>query len=173
MAANGGVFAVAALGAILAPAPLWTALGGGALAAATADTWSTEIGTLAGRPPRSILSGRRVPPGTSGGVTLQGTAAALLGAGFIGGLATLLGWPPAAGAGAVAGGFTGALADSVLGAALQERRRCPTCEAQTERIVHTCGTITDHAGGLPWLDNNRVNLLSGMIGGAVAVALAV
>ncbi|MDE3128917.1 MAG: DUF92 domain-containing protein, partial [Gemmatimonadota bacterium] len=68
--ANGALFAVAALGYVAAPAFVWQAMGGGALAAATADTWSTEIGMLTPAPPRSIVTLRRVPAGTSGGVTL-------------------------------------------------------------------------------------------------------
>src|ERR1043166_4141362 len=68
--ANGLVFAIAAIGAAVSPHTMWTALGGGALAASAADTWSTEIGTLYGRAPRSILTARRVDPGMSGGVSM-------------------------------------------------------------------------------------------------------
>ena len=47
-----------------------------ALAFGAADTLASEIGVLAGRA-RSILSGRPVPPGTNGGVSLNGQIAAL------------------------------------------------------------------------------------------------
>src|SRR5450759_3403608 len=63
--ANGGVYAVAALGSLLGPSPIWYAIGAGALAASAADTWATEVGTLAEGDPISIISGRRVAPGTS------------------------------------------------------------------------------------------------------------
>ncbi len=57
----------------------------GALASANADTWATELGVISRAPPRLITRlGKVVEPGTSGGVTLLGTAAALAGAGFIG-----------------------------------------------------------------------------------------
>ena len=81
--ANGGVFALAAIGYRLAPDPLWQALAAGALGASAADTWATEIGTLAPHKPRSILDWRPVETGTSGGVTAQGLVAGITGAGFV------------------------------------------------------------------------------------------
>src|SRR5687767_12031464 len=78
--ANGGVFAAAAVIASVAGDPNWVAMAAGALAAATSDTWATEIGTLAGRPPRSITSLKALPAGTSGGVTVPGSLASVGGA---------------------------------------------------------------------------------------------
>src|SRR5438093_5230732 len=45
----------------------------GALAAAAADTWATEIGAFSPFAPRLITSGRQVPRGTSGGITVLGS----------------------------------------------------------------------------------------------------
>ena len=172
--ANGGVFAAAALMSLLAPEwPGWTAVGAGALAAATADTWATEVGTLAGGVPRSITSLKPVPPGTSGGITVAGTLASVAGATFIGALAWVAGWPrDAVLGGAAAGGFAGATFDSLLGATLQARRWCDHCAAATERIVHGCGTPTRPAGGLAWLDNDRVNLAATLVGAGVGALMA-
>ena len=169
--ANGGPFAAAALLSLVHPWTGWYALGAGALAAATADTWGTEVGTLAGRSPRSVLSWQPVPPGTSGGITVPGTLASLAGALFVAALAAAAGWPGSAAVAAVIGGFAGSMADSVLGATMQARRRCDRCESWTEQTMHECGSATRHAAGLAWLDNDAVNLLSGMIGGGIALGL--
>ena len=58
----------------------WFVAFAGAYAAATADTWATEIGTLAAKPPRSILTGKPLATGLSGGVSSAGTAAEIAGA---------------------------------------------------------------------------------------------
>ena len=169
--ANGGVYAMAALGYIVFPSPLWYAAGIGALAASAADTWATEIGTLAGGEPVSIISARRVPPGTSGGVTLIGTMAGIGGALFIGAGATLANWPVPFAAVAL-GGVAGALADSLLGATLQARRWCDLCARSTERLVHSCGTPTRHAGGVAGFDNDAVNAVCSGVGALVALLLS-
>ena len=165
--ANGGAFLVAAAGWLAMPHPGWLALGAGALAASTADTWATEIGTLSPRAPRSIVSGRVVPTGTSGGVTLTGLAASGAGAGFIATLAWASGWGRGAILAALAGGVAGALLDSLAGATAQDRRWCTDCEAATERRTHLCGRATTSVGGWQWVDNDVVNAVS-TAGGAVA-----
>ena len=169
--ANSGVFAVAALGSLLAPSPIWYAMGAGALAASTADTWATELGTLKGGDPISIISGKRVAPGTSGGITLVGTAAGVGGALFIGAVTALASWPVTFAAVAL-GGVAGALADSVLGATLQSRRWCDLCATPTERLVHSCGTPTRHAGGLLGFDNDAVNAACSGVGALVTLLLS-
>lgn len=169
--ANGGVFALAALGQIVHPDARWLALGAGSLAASAADTWATEIGTLYGGTPRSILTMRRIAPGTSGGVSLPGLLASALGAVFIAAVAAFAGGRAHATA-IVAGGVAGSLVDSLLGATLQVRRWCGTCDRETERDVHDCGTPTRHARGLHGLDNDLVNLLSNVAGGLLAALIA-
>ena len=168
--ANGGVFAGLALISLFSPSTLVQAAAAGALATSTADTWATEIGTLSRSMPRSILSMKVVEPGTSGGVTVAGMIASLAGAAFIALVALILKWPAVAVCAAIAGGFAGSVIDSLLGAGLQCRRWCEECSRGTERAVHTCGTRTIHAGGVRWLNNDLVNLVSSF-GGAVAGSL--
>jgi uncharacterized protein (TIGR00297 family) len=169
--ANGGVYAVAALGYLVFPSPLWYAVGVGALAASAADTWSTEVGTLAAGEPVSIISAKRVPPGTSGGITLIGTIAGAGGAVFIGAAATLAHWPVPFAAAAL-GGIAGGVADSLVGAVWQARRWCEVCAKSTERVIHSCGTPTRHAGGVAVLDNDAVNAVCSGVGALVAILIS-
>lgn len=143
----------------------------GALAASSADTWATEIGTLHGGTPRSIFTLRPVTRGTSGGVSVAGTIAMIAGAAFVAVLALLLELNATPVVVAL-GGIAGAVADSAFGATVQERRWCPTCAVASEQVVHTCGTRTLVEGGVAKLDNDAVNFLSTIVGGAVAALLA-
>lgn len=172
VAANGGVFTAAAIGELIHPSAFWLPLAAGAIAASTADTWATEIGTLADHPPKLITTGETVPTGTSGGVTWAGTLAGLAGAASIAGLALLLGWGIRAALAAVAGGIAGSLVDSVVGATLQRRRWCEQCGKPTERLLHNCGTTTRPHGGIRWVDNDVVNAVSSATGAVVGLVLA-
>ncbi len=167
--ANGGVFALCALGAIVVPSAPWALAGVGALAAATADTWATEVGTAIGGIPRTIFGWVPVPAGTSGAVSWAGTLAMVTGAAFLGTVAAYAGFDWRVGGAVVAGGVAGALADTLLGATLQAGRWCPACLAPTERKVHHCGTVTAHRAGWEFLDNDAVNLTSCVAGAVVAL----
>ncbi|HEV2235725.1 MAG TPA: DUF92 domain-containing protein [Ktedonobacterales bacterium] len=184
VAANGGVATALALARALPWARRWrepvTAAFVAALAAATADTWATEVGTLSRRPPRLITSGRVVERGTSGGVSALGMGATVAGATSLSGFFTLAGWLARRdrlsrgrwvtfAAGAV-GGVAGSLTDSALGAAWQAVYRCPRCRVETEQRIHHCGTPTELVRGLPWLDNDGVNALSTAVGALAGAA---
>jgi uncharacterized protein (TIGR00297 family) len=169
--ANGGVFATAALAGATTGNPIWSAMAMGALAAAASDTWATEIGTLVGRPPRSVVSSKPLPAGTSGGVTLPGTLASLAGAAFIAVVATVAGTGTPVGA-VFVGGVAGSFADSLAGATVQERRWCDACARGTERRVHTCGSATRVVGGVPGARNDFVNIVCTIVGGIVAALVA-
>lgn len=161
--ANGGA---AAIGALLGGPEHGLLLQATALAAAGADTWATAWGSGSRTPPRSILNGRVVPPGTNGGISLRGTIGAIGGASVVAValmLAPLVGGPAttAAAAGVTALlGVVGMLLDSLLGATVQGRFRCPRCDLPSERRRHRCGTPTDPIGGLPWIGNDLVNALA-------------
>lgn len=169
--ANGGVAAAAAIGYAATGEAAW--LGGllGALAAANADTWATELGVLARSQPRLVTTWRAVAPGTSGAVSLTGTLAALGGAGLIGLIAALLdpAWWPAVGWIALAG-LAGSFLDSLLGATLQGIYWCPTCGRETERLVHRCGSPTRLHRGWGVMSNDLVNLLATLAGAVVGYA---
>jgi uncharacterized protein (TIGR00297 family) len=136
--ANGGVAALAAL------AGSWAAFAG-SIAAATADTWATEIGGHSPTAPRLITNGRHVPAGADGGITLLGTAGGLAGATFIAGLSFVLERRVAIAVSVGAAGMFGMLLDSFLGATLQ--------------------------GARAWLDNDVVNLAATASGAVVAAVV--
>lgn len=175
--ANGGVAAlIAVLWAFLSHPVLPVAFAG-ALAAATADTWATEVGALSPKPPRRITDGRVVPPGTSGGVTVLGWLAGVGGAFFLAAvffpIARVENAPVELRTGlyAVLGGIFGMTADSLLGATLQGMYRCPACGDETERRMH-CGGPAVRTRGWSWVTNDVVNLAATLVGALVAVALA-
>jgi uncharacterized protein (TIGR00297 family) len=191
--ANGGVATACALGFAFTHDVRWAIAFAGAYAAATADTWATEIGTLARQTPRSIVNLRPVATGMSGGITLAGTAAEIGGAvwiGLVAPLGILLAYvvgnadfgvsfrgPAIFGVGVrelaiiPIAGVVGATADSLLGATLQELRRCDACDRTCETDPHACGTRTRRIRGLPGVSNDLVNLAATAAGAAVALAL--
>lgn len=143
------------------------------LAAVNADTWATELGVLNPTPPRLITNlKKRVEKGTSGGVSLFGTFASLLGA-------FTIALPAALSTGhwlllplITLAGLCGSLFDSLLGSTVQAMYYCPTHEKETEKHpFHTCGTQTVHIRGWKWLDNDRVNFACGAFGAIIALLL--
>jgi uncharacterized protein (TIGR00297 family) len=146
----------------------------GATAAATADTWATEIGIRWGKRPRSILTLRQQPPGTSGAVSIAGSVAAICGALAVGAAGSLLvaGVGVRAAAAVSVAGFGGSVVDSLLGAALQAGYHCPQCGASPEVARHDgCGVRAERVSGVPGLDNDAVNWVATLAGAVAAVAL--
>jgi len=123
--------------------------------------------------------------GTSGGVSALGITATALGGLSIGVVAAVLslldalwrgGTPVVAPAVlvAVAGaaGLAGSLFDSLLGATLQGIYFCDTCDKETERPIHRCGSAARHIRGWPWLNNDVVNFLASVFGSVVSILLS-
>jgi len=134
----------------------------GFYAAATGDTWSSEIGVLSSRDCRLITQlWRKVPPGTNGGVTIDGLIASA-GGGLFGG--TLL-WLIIPQFGllivGVFGGFFGSILDSVLGACFQfsgineERKIVNQRDSKVKQIAGTGRFL-----GYFELSNGQVNLIA-------------
>src|SRR5918993_1972570 len=95
----------------------WVLAFAGSVAAAAADTCSSEAGKAYGRRTVVLTTLRPVAAGTEGGVSLEGTVGGLCGAmtvAAVGSAAGLYGWRAAAVV-AVAG-LLGSLAESLLGA---------------------------------------------------------
>jgi uncharacterized protein (TIGR00297 family) len=130
------------------------------LATATADTWGTELGIFSKSKPILITSLKPVPPGTSGAISPLGSISAIFGSFFI----------------VLTGyifynitsyliiiisliGFSGSLMDSILGATIQGKFKCSTCNIITESKVH-CNSTTMLQRGHSQVDNDLVNVFS-------------
>lgn len=186
--ANGGLAALLSIGYVAFPHEGWWYAFVGVLATVTADTWATEIGSLSRADPRSILSFKRVPRGTSGGISLLGCLAAAVGATVIGVsvVVFLLVDKYVFHSGSLAvewlpidikviwisllAGFLGAMTDSILGATVQHMRRCVICGIEVEHTDH-CNVPALHLRGWSWMNNDAVNVLSSTVGAGIAVAV--
>lgn len=173
--ANGGVGMFAILGYYFANHIIWYMIFLGSIAAATADTWATELGTFSKRMPVSILNFKKVEMGTSGGITPLGTLGA-----FIGSLSLVLigamawSWRHGESLGLIQifiitlAGFLGSIVDSVIGATLQAQYRCPECHKITEKRDHCSYKNIPLIKGYVFLNNDRVNQLCTLSGGLLA-----
>jgi uncharacterized protein (TIGR00297 family) len=177
--ANGGLGAIlATLSAFLPvsviPTNTWFFFYLGVMASVTADTWATELGTLSKQPPRLITTGRIVEIGTSGGVSLLGTAVSFLGGlaiGLTAGLVTNFSLPAMLITGALSG-LTGSLVDSLLGATVQQIYFSEDRQKETEKKFERDGTANEPLRGWSWMNNDLVNLLASLVGGFIAVTSA-
>ena len=121
-----------------------------ALAEATADTVSSELGQVLGGTPRLLTTFRRVPAGTDGAVSMIGTLLGMVAAGLV----VAVGWltlpsltqtfSRADALVALAGGTFGLFFDSLLGATIERRG---------------------------WLNNDAVNALSTLAAALMAAWL--
>jgi uncharacterized protein (TIGR00297 family) len=151
----------------------------GAFAAAAADTWATEIGTYFHGETWSLITGRRVPPGMSGGVSIPGTLGAVAGAATVflplpllqaagleamglGEIGVALGFGLV-----VLSGLLASLVDSALGGTVQALYREPGSRRLTERRRSAAGPNT-RVRGFPWMDNDAVNLMCTGAGATLA-----
>lgn len=148
-AATGAVLALVTT-APVAPVPLPLLLLGfsASFAAKLADTCGSEIGKRWGRTTVLITSLRRVPAGTEGAISLEGTLASLVGSGAMALLLWALGLlsSPAAVGLVTLVGLLATLIESLIGATLQGRYR--------------------------WLSNELVNGLQTLIAALLAIGLA-
>lgn len=192
VSANSLLGALAAAAYFVEPSKALFAAFAGIIATVTADTWATEIGVF-DQNPRLVTNGKKVRPGTSGGVSVLGLAATAGASALIAVAAiafnaannsirtsTVVGDAVrtqfVGGAGfiavIVAAGLAGSLADSLLGATLQGTYYCRKCGKETEKTLHGCGHKTELKKGFKIIDNDAVNFLSSAAGGVLAYALA-
>lgn len=167
--ANGGVAALAALLYYVTENSMFLFAFIIAIAAANADTWASEIGTLSKREPFAIKTLRRAPKGTSGAVSLLGSVASCLGSFTICAISWLLYEEISLATAALLFifGCFGSIIDTLLGATVQVTYRCEQCQLLTEKTQH-CDSKTVYKSGIRWVNNEVVNaasiLLAALIG---------
>ncbi|MDP5274504.1 DUF92 domain-containing protein [Chengkuizengella sp. 2205SS18-9] len=176
--ANGGIALILSITYYIWPVSIFWWFFIGVMATVNADTWATEIGSLSKKPPRSILTFKKVTPGISGGVSALGLFSSMLGGGFIGLAASLfsaklememiffyilMG---------MISGFIGALTDSFIGAKLQVMYYCEKCKKEVESFEH-CSHHARRVRGWKWMNNDRVNMISSVVGGLVAMLMGI
>ncbi|MGR3765022.1 DUF92 domain-containing protein [Rossellomorea sp. NS-SX7] len=168
--ANGGPAALFIILFQITGSEWWLYSFAAAVAAANSDTWASEIGPLSRKDPVSIRYFKRVEKGTSGAVSVVGTAAALAGATFISLLFFVI-------EGSFqwsyfilisAAGFLGNMFDTVAGAYWQEEFTCNVCKSSTESALH-CGSPAVRSKGFAWMNNESVNFLSSLLAGAAVI----
>ncbi|TYP94985.1 TIGR00297 family protein [Fodinibius salinus] len=129
----------------------------GALAAAAADTWGTEIGAMLARTTYCITNFKEVKPGTDGGVSVPGTAASLVGSALIAFASLFIfSFSQPVAICIFSAGFLGSVLDSYFGAIFQ-RNNGTVPLPFTERSFS--------------FDNNAVNVISTGMGAMLAITL--
>jgi uncharacterized protein (TIGR00297 family) len=146
----------------------------GAVSTATADTLATEIGLLNKDQPRLITNLRKVPAGTSGGISPMGEIGTLLGGSIIGISVLLLKIGNHDNLiilfASVISGLIGCTFDSFIGASIQGMFKCKICQNVTENKKH-CGNKTIRIRGSHYIDNNMVNLMATSVGALFAIII--
>jgi uncharacterized protein (TIGR00297 family) len=121
--ANGGVAGLAGLLSWLNPeqAVLWQLAAAASLASASADTLSSELGSIYGKSFYNILTFKKDTCGLDGVVSLEGTLWGIAGSALIAILyIAFYGYSPLA-LWILLAGFIGNIADSILGASLERK----------------------------------------------------
>ncbi|MGB9717019.1 MAG: DUF92 domain-containing protein [Thermoproteota archaeon] len=153
-----------------------------AVCSAAADTLATEIGLLSNSKPRLITRLKsRVEKGVSGGVTLLGTVAGLLGSVAIALVALALHLVNTPGilsgvsdfqrllVACSAGGFLGMIVDSLLGATVQEAYVSKADGRLREQPREQGEYVL--VKGVSGFDNHVVNFVSSLIAGLLGVTI--
>ncbi len=145
----------------------------GAVSSAMADTLSNEIGVLYKYKPRMITNLKeKVNPGTSGAISPLGEAVIALSGLLIGFMAYLAGLAPwFIIPVSLVSAFIGNTVDSFLGATVQAIYYCENCRKETEKKVHSCGSITKLVRGNEKINNHVVNFFMSLTGCLTGILL--
>lgn len=164
--ANGGISFILAIIYLIYPEPLILVMFGASIAEALCDTASGEIGMLFKGNSVSIVTGKPIKPGLSGGVSIEGTIG-----GLISSLMISLMWystyykPSIKTVSLLAivtlSGFAGGLIDSILGDTLQAHYYDEENDKLVE-IEYKNGKKLPLAKGIKSFNNDKVNFISNL-----------
>ena len=140
------------------------------LSEALADTVASSMGAFS-KKTFDLFKWKKCENGISGGVSIIGTVSALV-ASFILPLVALAfgAFDPLLVCITAASAFLGTIVDTALGSLLQVKYTCAVCGKLTEKHIH-CDKPTKHHSGLKYIDNDVVNLLSGIASALISVFL--
>ncbi|MEC8838561.1 MAG: DUF92 domain-containing protein, partial [Candidatus Neomarinimicrobiota bacterium] len=157
--ANGGIATIISIINFYAPNENLYVIYLAVIAAATADTWASEIGSFSYTDPFHVVKFTRVPKGTSGAISFFGTFGSVLGAttialvGLFWNVSLTLIYL------IVITGSIGSLIDSFIGGSIQANFQCLKCNNITEKRTH-CNSFSLHKSGIYFIDNDMVNFLN-------------
>lgn len=123
------------------------------------DTLASSIGTLSKKKPINIFTMERIEKGESGGISLMGLLASLLGGILIGLIYLISDFNITNFILISLMGLLGSIFDSVLGIVLEAKYKCLKCKKTVETKFH-CNQNTKLISGYHAIDNNMVNLLN-------------
>ena len=140
------------------------------VAEALADTVASALGAFDGKTV-DLFRMKKCVPGTSGGVSVLGTAVAFAASFLIPTVAFLLRLIPSVNIlalGALA--FLGTFVDTLIASLFEEKLRCKKCGALTDEKLH-CGKKCKHESGFSSIDNNATNLISTVLVAIVVILI--
>ena len=170
--ANGAIAAIACLGFLFTGHRVFVVAYVAAMAEALADTAASGIGGVSDKV-YDIFRFRRCEPGLSGGMSVLGTASALVAAlllcsvAYLGNLINLVEFFIA-----LSAAFLGAVFDSMLGSLLQAKYKCTVCGKTVEKSRH-CGENTNLVRGFSFITNDAVNGFSTVFSALISAIMFV
>ncbi len=140
------------------------------LAEALADTVASGIGTLSSKV-FDIFRMRRCEAGESGGMSIPGTTASLIGSFAIAFIALAFNKVCIIEALIIgSSAFLGGIFDSLLGSLVQVKYKCSVCGKIVEKEIH-CEKQTQNYRGIVFVNNDTVNFASTIFSSALAMLL--
>lgn len=169
--ANGLVPALMAILFFISKSPIFVIAFVASLSEALGDTVASALGAFSEKTV-DIFKWKKCENGLSGGVSVIGTIGSLVFSFVLPIVSVAFGAFDISVALIVAlCAFAGTVIDSALGSLFQVKFRCSTCGKITEKHYH-CDKATEYYGGVVVVDNDVVNLLSGLFSALLSIVVS-